>query len=98
MFCLSHTISMSVYISRNHKDSKDLPSVLCKWQQQLAIMENDFEFMEPTLALRTALLQILLERSDTNKQTRVLDGFVGHLQIQAEMARNAKHYQVGDDM
>ena len=66
-----------------------------KWKKQFAIMENDFEFVEPTLALRTVLLQTLLEKSEPNKQIQVLQGLVGHLQSQAEIARNAKHYQVG---
>ena len=67
--------------------------MLTKWKQQLPIMENDFEFIEPTLALRTVLLQTLLEKRSATQQAPVLQGLVGHLQMQAEMARNAAHYQ-----
>ncbi|XP_072019634.1 serine-protein kinase ATM-like [Amphiura filiformis] len=74
----------------------ELSNVLRKWKKQLPIMENDFEFLEPTLALRTVLLQTLLEKSNSNQQTQVLQGLVGHLQTQAEMARNAKHYQIAE--
>ncbi|XP_038077010.1 serine-protein kinase ATM-like [Patiria miniata] len=71
-------------------------SVLQSWTSQLALMDNDFEFAEPTLALRTVLLQLLLEKSDANNRTQAYEGLVAHLKNHTEIARKAESFQIAE--
>ncbi|XP_022082003.1 serine-protein kinase ATM-like isoform X2 [Acanthaster planci] len=77
--------------------SKQQPnSVLRSWNAQLALMDNDFEFAEPTLVLRTVLLQLLLEQCNTNNHAQAYEGLVAHLKIQTEIARKAESFQIAE--
>lgn len=72
------------------------------WEERFPLPDNDFEFLEPLLALRTSMLQtrvkVMSKDSDRPEDVMKLAGaykdFVIHLEMQAKMARQSNNPQV----
>lgn len=73
------------------------------WKDRFPLPDNDFEFLEPVLALRTTMLQTLVEicqnKDDKGKKTmdwtmKAFKDLLTHLEIQAKIARQANSPQV----
>lgn len=72
------------------------------WEERFPLPDNDFEFLEPLLALRTSMLQtrvkVRSKNSDRPEDVMKLAGaykdFVIHLEMQAKMARQSNNPQV----
>ena len=89
------------YVCRRTEQETQLVS---HWKDRFPLPETDFEFLEPVLALRTTMLQMLLEncRTENNSQgpdamgrtARALRDLVVHREIQAKLARQANSAQV----
>ncbi|XP_006815117.1 serine-protein kinase ATM-like [Saccoglossus kowalevskii] len=72
-----------------------------KWNSQSAIVaQNDYEFIEPILALRNVLLHVLMDKNKQGSSThiggKVLDGLVKHLEYTAAIARKANRPQAAE--
>ena len=72
------------------------------WNERFPLPDNDFEFLEPLLALRTSMLQTLvkLRQDKVNSPegilhlARVYKDLATHLERQAKVARRANNPQV----
>lgn len=81
--------------------SKDA-SIVEMWNERFPLPDNDFEFLEPLLALRTSMLQTLvkLRQDKVNSPEGVLQlartykDLITHLEMQAKVARRANNPQV----
>ncbi|XP_074626555.1 serine-protein kinase ATM-like isoform X2 [Acropora palmata] len=74
------------------------------WEERFPLPDNDFEFLEPLLALRTSMLQtrvkVMSKDSDRPEDVMKLAGaykdFAVHLEMQAKMARQSNNPQVAE--
>ena len=72
------------------------------WNERFPLPDNDFEFLEPLLALRTTMLQTLVQlrqNKSNNAQgliplARSYKDLATHLEIQAKIARWSHNPQV----
>lgn len=72
------------------------------WNERFPLPDNDFEFLEPLLALRTSMLQTLvkLRQDKVNSPEGILQlaraykDLATHLEMQAKVARRANNPQV----
>ena len=72
------------------------------WEERFPLPDNDFEFLEPLLALRTSMLQtrvkVMSKDSDRPEDVMKLAGaykdFAIHLEMQAKIARQSNNPQV----
>ena len=77
-------------------------SIVDNWNERFPLPDNDFEFLEPVLALRTSMLQTLvtLRRSKSHspeKLARAYKDLAIHLEMQAKRARWSHNPQVRSD-
>ncbi|EDO36404.1 predicted protein [Nematostella vectensis] len=77
----------------------DTNELVNKWKERFPLPDNDFIFVEPVLALRTAALH-MLARVNSRQGREVLGSIyqvlVGHLESQAKLARQAGKPQVAE--
>ncbi|XP_063954158.1 serine-protein kinase ATM-like isoform X2 [Lytechinus pictus] len=90
------------------KRSMESEPIFDTWTSQLPLMNNSFEFSEPTLALRSTLSQLVhdgigedqrrtLHDGIGEDQRRELhDGIASHLKTQVQWARDAGRFQVAE--
>ncbi|XP_043928554.1 serine-protein kinase ATM isoform X2 [Protopterus annectens] len=73
-----------------------LKDVYCKWQKQLHLLkDSDFNFLESVLALRTVILETLLENeTDDASKDSIKDILTKHLMQLSEVARTASNTQL----
>lgn len=72
------------------------------WNERFPLPDNDFEFLEPLLALRTSMLQTLVKLrqkensspEDVMNLARAYKDLATHLEIQAKVARRSNSPQV----
>lgn len=72
------------------------------WNERFPLPDNDFEFLEPLLALRTSMLQTLVKlRQDKANSpegilhlARAYKDLATHLEMQTKVARRANNPQV----
>ncbi|CAH3032263.1 unnamed protein product [Porites lobata] len=84
----------------NGKDA----SMVEMWNERFPLPDNDFEFLEPLLALRTSMLQTLvkLRQDKVNSPEGILQlaraykDLATHLEMQAKVARRANNPQVAE--
>ena len=78
-------------------------SLVDVWNERFPLPDNDFEFLEPLLALRSSMLKTLVilrskkndSREDVINLARAYKDFAVHLEMQAKMARRSNNPQVG---
>ncbi|KAJ6662351.1 hypothetical protein lerEdw1_012515 [Lerista edwardsae] len=73
-----------------------LNDMYLKWQRQSQLLQDsDFEFQEPIMALRTVILNILLEKETENAERECIkDILTKHLVELSRLARVAKNTQL----
>lgn len=79
-------------------------SLVDVWNERFPLPDNDFEFLEPLLALRSSMLQTLVilrskkndSREDVINLARAYKDFAVHLEMQAKMARRSNNPQVAE--
>ncbi|KAM8821480.1 serine-protein kinase ATM [Eudromia elegans] len=78
--------------------TQQLNDTYVKWQRQsLLLKDSDFRFQEPVMALRTVLLEILLEKESENTKTECIkDILTNHLVELSKLARAAKNTQLSE--
>ncbi|CAM5075810.1 unnamed protein product [Natator depressus] len=76
--------------------NKQLNDIYLKWQRQSQLLkDSDFGFQEPIMALRTVILEILLEKeSENSKRECIKDILTKHLVELSKLARTAKNTQL----
>uniref|UniRef100_H0ZQW0 Serine-protein kinase ATM n=1 Tax=Taeniopygia guttata TaxID=59729 RepID=H0ZQW0_TAEGU len=76
--------------------AQQLNDVYLKWQRQSQLLkDSDFHFQEPVMALRTVILEILLEKeSENTKRECIKDLLTKHLVELSRLARTAKNTQL----
>uniref|UniRef100_U3JCG0 non-specific serine/threonine protein kinase n=1 Tax=Ficedula albicollis TaxID=59894 RepID=U3JCG0_FICAL len=76
--------------------TQQLNDVYLKWQRQSQLLkDSDFHFQEPVMALRTVILEILLEKeSENTKRECIKDLLTKHLVELSRLARTAKNTQL----
>ncbi|KAJ7395628.1 hypothetical protein BTVI_152677 [Pitangus sulphuratus] len=76
--------------------TQQLNDVYLKWQRQSQLLkDSDFHFQEPIMALRTVILEILLEKeNDNTKRECIKDILTKHLVELSRLARTAKNTQL----
>ncbi|PKU36283.1 serine-protein kinase atm [Limosa lapponica baueri] len=76
--------------------TQQLNDVYSKWQRQSQLLkDSDFRFQEPIMALRTVILEILLEKENENaKRECIKDILTKHLVDLSRLARTAKNTQI----
>uniref|UniRef100_K7FFL2 non-specific serine/threonine protein kinase n=1 Tax=Pelodiscus sinensis TaxID=13735 RepID=K7FFL2_PELSI len=76
--------------------NKQLNDVYLKWQRQSQLLkDSDFGFQEPVMALRTVVLEILLEKeSENSKRECIKEILTKHLVELSKLARIAKNTQL----
>uniref|UniRef100_A0A8C3XBW8 non-specific serine/threonine protein kinase n=1 Tax=Cyanoderma ruficeps TaxID=181631 RepID=A0A8C3XBW8_9PASS len=76
--------------------TQQLNDVYLKWQRQSQLLkDSDFHFQEPVMALRTVILEILLEKeSENTKRECIKDLLTKHLVELSRLARIAKNTQL----
>lgn len=76
--------------------TQQLNDIYLKWQRQSQLLkDSDFHFQEPVMALRTVILEILLEKeSENTKRECIKDLLTKHLVELSRLARTAKNTQV----
>uniref|UniRef100_A0A8C3EEI8 non-specific serine/threonine protein kinase n=1 Tax=Corvus moneduloides TaxID=1196302 RepID=A0A8C3EEI8_CORMO len=76
--------------------TQQLNDVYLKWQRQSQLLkDSDFHFQEPIMALRTVILEILLEKeSENTKRECIKDLLTKHLVELSRLARTAKNTQL----
>lgn len=91
--CLTSSHSFLFFSSLT---SKALNDVYLKWQRQSELLQDsDFGFQEPVMALRTVVLNILLEKeNDSARRDGIKDILTKHLVELSRLARMAKNTQV----
>ena len=76
------------------------------WNERFPLPDNDFEFLEPVLALRTSMLQTLVNlRAKKNSSAegvahlaQAYKDLATHLEMQAKLARRSLNPQVQFDV
>ncbi|XP_062423249.1 serine-protein kinase ATM [Rhea pennata] len=76
--------------------TQQLNDIYLKWQRQSQLLkDSDFRFQEPIMALRTVILEILLEKeNENNKRECIKDILTKHLVELSKLARTAKNTQL----
>ncbi|KAM6385454.1 serine-protein kinase ATM isoform 5-T11 [Alca torda] len=76
--------------------TQQLNDTYLKWQRQSQLLkDSDFHFQEPIMALRTVILEILLEKENENtKRECIKDILTKHLVDLSRLARTAKNTQL----
>ncbi|KAM9602488.1 serine-protein kinase ATM isoform 2-T2 [Morphnus guianensis] len=76
--------------------TQQLNDIYLKWQRQSQLLkDSDFCFQEPIMALRTVILEILLEKENENtKRECIKDILTKHLVELSRLARTAKNTQL----
>ncbi|XP_040439477.1 serine-protein kinase ATM isoform X2 [Falco naumanni] len=76
--------------------TQQLNDTYLKWQRQSELLkDSDFCFQEPIMALRTVILEILLEKeNENNKRECIKDILTKHLVELSRLARTAKNTQL----
>ncbi|XP_074716231.1 serine-protein kinase ATM isoform X4 [Strix uralensis] len=76
--------------------TQQLNDIYLKWQRQSQLLkDSDFRFQEPIMALRTVVLEILLEKENENtKRECIKDILTKHLVELSRLARTAKNTQI----
>ncbi|XP_071591031.1 serine-protein kinase ATM-like isoform X2 [Heliangelus exortis] len=76
--------------------TQQLNDIYLKWQKQSQLLkDSDFRFQEPVMALRTVILEILLEKENENtKRECIKDILTKHLVELSKLARTAKNTQL----
>ncbi|XP_075347105.1 serine-protein kinase ATM [Mycteria americana] len=76
--------------------TQQLNDTYLKWQRQSQLLkDSDFHFQEPIMALRTVILEILLEKENENtKRECIKDILTKHLVELSRLARTAKNTQL----
>lgn len=76
--------------------TQQLNDIYLKWQRQSYLLkDSDFRFQEPIMALRTVILEILLEKEDENtKRDCIKDMLTKHLVELSKLSRTANNTQV----
>ncbi|XP_035183026.1 serine-protein kinase ATM isoform X2 [Oxyura jamaicensis] len=76
--------------------TQQLNDVYLKWQRQSHLLkDSDFRFQEPVMALRTVILEILLEKEDENtKRECIKDILTNHLVELSKLSRTANNTQL----
>ncbi|NXP10247.1 ATM kinase, partial [Thinocorus orbignyianus] len=76
--------------------TQQLNDIYSKWQRQSQLLkDSDFRFQEPIMALRTVILEILLEKENENaKRECIKDILTQHLVDLSRLARTAKNTQI----
>ncbi|XP_064027162.1 serine-protein kinase ATM isoform X2 [Pogoniulus pusillus] len=76
--------------------TQQLNDIYLKWQSQSQLLkDSDFRFQEPIMALRTVVLEILLEKENENtKRECIKDILTKHLVELSRLARTAKNTQL----
>ncbi|XP_030331993.1 serine-protein kinase ATM isoform X1 [Strigops habroptila] len=76
--------------------TQQLNDIYWKWQRQSQLLkDSDFCFQEPVMALRTVVLEILLEKENENaKRECIKDILTKHLVELSRLARTAKNTQL----
>ncbi|XP_068000723.1 serine-protein kinase ATM [Melanerpes formicivorus] len=76
--------------------TQQLNDIYLKWQRQSQLLkDSDFRFQEPIMALRTVVLEILLEKESENiKRECIKDILTKHLVELSRLARTAKNTQL----
>ncbi|KAM9389462.1 serine-protein kinase ATM [Phaethornis superciliosus] len=76
--------------------TQQLNDTYLKWQRQSQLLkDSDFRFQEPVMALRTVILEILLEKENENtKRECIKDILTKHLVELSKLARTAKNTQL----
>uniref|UniRef100_A0A663LSW5 non-specific serine/threonine protein kinase n=1 Tax=Athene cunicularia TaxID=194338 RepID=A0A663LSW5_ATHCN len=76
--------------------TQQLNDIYLKWQRQSQLLkDSDFCFQEPIMALRTVVLEILLEKENENtKRECIKDILTKHLVELSRLARTAKNTQI----
>ncbi|NXW63760.1 ATM kinase, partial [Eurystomus gularis] len=76
--------------------TQQLNDIYLKWQRQSELLEDsDFCFQEPIMALRTVILEVLLEKENENtKRDCIKDILTKHLVELSRLARTAKNTQL----
>ncbi|XP_062471298.1 serine-protein kinase ATM [Pezoporus occidentalis] len=76
--------------------TQQLNDTYLKWQRQSQLLkDSDFRFQEPVMALRTVVLEILLEKENENmKRECIKDILTKHLVELSRLARTAKNTQL----
>ena len=74
-------------------------SIVDTWNERFPLPDNDFEFLEPVLALRTSMLQTLvtlrrIKSHSPEKLARAYKDLAVHLEMQAKRARWSHNPQV----
>ncbi|XP_029458325.1 serine-protein kinase ATM [Rhinatrema bivittatum] len=75
---------------------QELKEIYIKWQRQSHLLkDSDFSFQEPIMALRTVILEILLEKETENsKRECIKDILTKHLVELSTLARTARNTQL----
>ncbi|NXJ58989.1 ATM kinase, partial [Rostratula benghalensis] len=78
--------------------AQQLNDIYLKWQRQSQLLkDSDFRFQEPIMALRTVILEILLEKENENaKRECIKDILTKHLVDLSRLARTAKNTQIAE--
>ncbi|XP_048790877.1 serine-protein kinase ATM isoform X1 [Lagopus muta] len=76
--------------------TQQLNDIYLKWQRQSQLLEDsDFHFQEPVMALRTVILEILLEKEhESDKRECIKDILTKHLMELSKLARTANNTQL----
>uniref|UniRef100_A0A669QMV8 non-specific serine/threonine protein kinase n=1 Tax=Phasianus colchicus TaxID=9054 RepID=A0A669QMV8_PHACC len=76
--------------------TQQLNDIYLKWQSQSQLLEDsDFSFQEPVMALRTVILEILLEKeNESAKRECIKDILTKHLVELSKLARTANNTQL----
>ncbi|XP_066845922.1 serine-protein kinase ATM isoform X1 [Anser cygnoides] len=76
--------------------TQQLNDIYLKWQRQSHLLkDSDFRFQEPIMALRTVILEILLEKEDENtKRECIKDILTKHLVELSKLSRTANNTQL----
>ncbi|KAM6290797.1 serine-protein kinase ATM [Porphyrio hochstetteri] len=76
--------------------TQQLNDIYLKWERQSQLLkDSDFCFQEPVMALRTVILEILLEKeSENTKRECIKDILTKHLVELSRLARTAKNTQL----
>ncbi|CAH1233491.1 ATR [Branchiostoma lanceolatum] len=91
---------------RNRRGStscEDARHLVKKWESQTPLLQNDFDFVEPVLALRSTLLQLgggdgggEAGSGDGERGVVLRQALITHLESQARCARKAARFQVAE--
>ncbi|XP_048349844.1 serine-protein kinase ATM [Sphaerodactylus townsendi] len=97
--CRLQTIGELEHVGRLFSESftnKQLNHLYMKWQRQSQLLQDsDFSFQEPIMALRTVILEVLLEKENENTKVECIkDTLTKHLVELSRLARVAKNTQL----